>query len=231
MYPTDRALESIEARAHAASFAACPGPLAAGLGLRAEPGPDRLLVAAARIPEVMFNRAFGWGVDEPLDDVALWRLTTRWIKVVGPAAEVPLPPTNLQIRRVVDPVRWGDTVRSGFGMPPVMGEWLAALAGRPRWTLFEAVDGEVPVAGAALYVAGEAAWLGMGASLPAARGRGAQSGLIAARIREAARQGAVYVVSETGEETPTNPNASARNLQRAGLAIRYHRENWARGVE
>ena len=41
-------------------------------------------------------------------------------------------------------------------------------------------------------LAGDTAWLGLGATLPAFEGRGAQSALIARRVRDAARLGATY---------------------------------------
>jgi GNAT superfamily N-acetyltransferase len=87
-------------------------------------------------------------------------------------------------------------------------------------------DGETAVAGAALYVLGDAGWLGAASTLPSARGRGAQGALMARRIEDGRAFGCRWFVTETGEETAAHPNPSLRNMMRAGFRVAYHRENF-----
>jgi GNAT superfamily N-acetyltransferase len=82
------------------------------------------------------------------------------------------------------------------------------------------------VSGAALYITGDQAWLGMGATKPEARGKGGQSALLAARIRLAAQAGCSSVTTETGVREDGRPDRSYRNILRAGLEEAYERPNW-----
>jgi len=75
-------------------------------------------------------------------------------------------------------------------------------------------------------VHGRHGWLGQAATLPAHRRRGAQSALIAARIRAAAEAGAEVVVTETGEIVDDRPTISYRNILRAGFRAVYLRPNY-----
>jgi hypothetical protein len=77
----------------------------------------------------------------------------------------------------------------------------------------------------ALFVTGALGWLGVAATLPASRRRGAQEALIAARIRHAAALGCTRLVTETGERTEERPSVSYRNILRAGFAEAYLRPN------
>ena len=117
-------------------------------------------------------------------------------------------------------------VRTVFAMPPEVAPWLASVVGRPGWHHYAAVDGGEMVATGALYAAGRTAWLGYGTTLPTHRGRGAQSALIAFRIRQAAALGCDWVVTETGEDLPDHPVPSYRNMRRLGFTDAYHRQNY-----
>jgi GNAT superfamily N-acetyltransferase len=77
-----------------------------------------------------------------------------------------------------------------------------------------------------VYVSGEYAWLGFGATLPAYRRHGAQNALLARRLAEAAARGARTAVTETGERVPDKPSSSYRNILRAGFHERYLRHNY-----
>ena len=82
------------------------------------------------------------------------------------------------------------------------------------------------MAGGALFVDGDQAWLGLGATLPEARGRGAQSALLAERIRLAAEAGSTTVTTETGVREDGRPERSYRNILRAGFEEAFVRPNW-----
>jgi hypothetical protein len=151
-----------------------------------------------------------------------------WMKFAGPADPGAHAPTELRIE-AVGPQRAMDfagPVVTGFGMPDFMGPVIAAIVGLPGWTCLAAYDRDRPVAGAALVVAGDQGWLGMGATVPEARGRGAQSALLAARIRLAAEAGATTVTTETGAREEGRPARSYRNIVRAGLHEAFLRPNW-----
>jgi hypothetical protein len=46
------------------------------------------------------------------------------------------------------------------------------------------------------------------------------------RIREAIRQGCRWIITETGEDIPANPNPSYRNMLRSGFRLAYQRPNY-----
>ena len=120
---------------------------------------------------------------------------------------------------------FGAIAAEAFGLPPELAAWFAALPGRPGWSCLVALDGEEPVAAGALYAAGGAGWLALGATRPMHRGRGAQPALIAARIRRAADLGCRLVVAETGAAGPDGPGPSYRNILDAGFTEAWDRPN------
>lgn len=113
-----------------------------------------------------------------------------------------------------------------FQFPAEVARWLTATVGRARWTHYLAFDRAKPVATAAMFVSGEVACFGMAATLESHRGQGAQLGLIARRIRDAAAQGCRIIAAETTENTPDTPSPSFRNLKRAGFQVAYPRINY-----
>jgi GNAT superfamily N-acetyltransferase len=116
----------------------------------------------------------------------------------------------------------------GFGMPPVVGDWLAALAGRPRWRCFVGFDGDTPAAAGAVFSDSACAWLGIGATVGSHRKRGAQSALLAARIDAAIASGCTLLTTETGIPHGGEPSPSYANIERAGFTIAYPRPNLRR---
>ena len=197
---------------------------------------------AAGIPSRELNRATG-----PIDDVAAvlahydggmhivcgespglleagYTPGYAWMKFAREADAGASAATELAIEQVgpQGAIDFARPVRIGFGMPELMEAWLRELPGRPGWTCLVAYDGEQPVGAGALYVDGDHGWCGLGATLPEARGRGAQSAILAARVALAAQQGATTVSTETG----VGGGPSYRNILRAGFAERYERPNF-----
>ena len=123
--------------------------------------------------------------------------------------------------------RFADAVLAGFGMPPMMKPWLTALPERDGWHCFMALAGDVAVAGAALHIADGLGWLGIGATRPEHRQKGAQSALLAARIEAGRAHGVEGFTTETGRPLPGEPGPSFANIKRAGFRIAYDRPNWA----
>ena len=133
----------------------------------------------------------------------------------------------------VGPVAPDEAAEWAAVMPPAMGmplqgmrEMAAASVGRPGWHPFAVREGDAIVATATLRVHQEVGSLFAGCTLPAARGRGAQSALIAARIRAARDAGCRVLVVETFDEPEGTHNSSYHNLVRAGFTLRYSRPNW-----
>lgn len=151
-----------------------------------------------------------------------------WMKFARPARPEPAIACDLEIR-VADAglaTAFGTVVTTGFEMPASTAPWVAALAGRPAWTCVLALDGAEAVAAGAVYIDSGYAWLGLGTTLASHRGRGAQTALLAYRIGWAARSGAQWLVTETGERVAGKPAQSYRNILRAGFGEVYVRPNY-----
>ena len=143
------------------------------------------------------------------------------LRLVAPAGGD--PPLSVFRLDVVGPERADDVVAvalAGFGLG--LAAWWRAPLGRPGWTQVVAYDGDEPVAAGGLHVAGSTGWVGAAATVPHARGRGAQTALLALRLRLAAEQGAerVCVTTDRG-------SASLRNLERAGFRASAQAVPWA----
>jgi GNAT superfamily N-acetyltransferase len=151
-----------------------------------------------------------------------------WMKFSRPCDASFKAATDLEIRVVgrEHGADFGRVVAEGFGLPAAIASWVSALSGRPHWLCVMAFAGSAPAAAGAVYVSGEHAWLGFGATLPAYRRHGAQNALLARRLTEAASRGARTAVTETGEQVPDKPSNSYRNILRAGFHERYLRHNY-----
>jgi hypothetical protein len=121
---------------------------------------------------------------------------------------------------------FGEIQAAAFDLPPEVAPWIAGLVGRPGWTCLLALDRGEPIGAAALFVDGDTGWLGFGATLPEARGLGAQGALFAERLRRAERLGLRRVVTETGAPVgDERPGPSYRNMLRFGFAEEALRPN------
>jgi ribosomal protein S18 acetylase RimI-like enzyme len=177
-------------------------------------------LAPAALPEDWAEIAADLGLEQR----ASWVKLQRDLAVPG---ELPEVRTDLRIAPVAEDqlAEWARVLFSGFGMPADYD--VMALSVDPAvFRRFAAWDGDRIVAAASLVVDGDAAGMFGAATLPEHRGRGAQSGLLAARLRAAAEAGVRWVSAETGVETPGSRNPSLHNLRRAGLADLYERPNW-----
>lgn len=206
--------------------------------------------ALRRAPERTFCRVMGLRSTEPLDEIAaFYRDTPWWVSDShGLASELEArgftrdygwmkftrgvgareAHSDLDVV-LVGPERADDfatVVAGGFGMP----DWAKPLAvnvvGRPSWSCYVAYDDDAPAGAGALYVHERVGWLGLGATLPQFRGRGAQSALLAARIEGARRQGCREITTETGELEDDRPSNSYRNILRAGFREAGSRANF-----
>lgn len=159
-----------------------------------------------------------------------FRRHNRWVKLHRGAGEAPPVAGRFTIERLPRDKAglFGELFAPELDWPRAAAAWLAATVGRPRWHHYAAFDGPEVVAAGALYLSGDAAWLGFAATHPAHRRRGAQTALLARRIEAATAAGARTLVIETGEDLPDRPAPSYRNVRRAGFEVAYLRDNWLR---
>jgi hypothetical protein len=148
---------------------------------------------------------------------------------------VELPPsgeTDLRLLEVGKDAAddFGRTACTAYGLPDFVVSWTAQLPGREGWHCFVAYDGDLPVATGALHVHEDLGWLGLAATLPSHRGRGAQNAILAARIARARERDCRSVTTETGERVPGRPSNSYRNILRNGFAEAYLRPNWVKAA-
>jgi hypothetical protein len=258
-----RLAERTEMRAWNDAVRAATPELVQTLGLAAAPVADGMGLVASRVRSLLYNRAFGFGLDAPIDETALDRAIAlyrrdapftiqpsptarpreigRWLNARGleshfdwviwvrEAAPVSHVATPLGIDRIgLDDA--ADFARLACGIftdeAPLV-PWITLSIGRPGWNHYVARDGDEPVAIAALHVAEGAGWLGWGGTLKSHRGRGAQSALIARRVRDATSLGARWLTVETAADLPQKPNPSYRNVQRAGFRLLHLRPSYA----
>lgn len=109
---------------------------------------------------------------------------------------------------------------------PGIAELLVSVVQRPRWHVYFAQQDGEPLATGALFVQGDVAYLGYGATLPEHRGQGLQRMLLAKRMRVALALGCRYIVSETGEALPDQRNPSQDNMMSLGMRPVALRDNY-----
>jgi hypothetical protein len=152
-----------------------------------------------------------------------------WMKFVRDAGPSDLPePPGVEIFKLEEGEGEGFSgiVAEGFGLPVWAGTLFYDLPGREGWHCYVAsVEGEAAAA-AAMVVEDGLAEFGLAATLGAARGRGCQTALLRRRILDAAAVGCHTLFVETGERVPGRPDASYRNILRAGFREAYLRPNW-----
>lgn len=151
-----------------------------------------------------------------------------WAKFCCATNAPPRAETSFEIRELgaADGDIFADTAIAGFGMPKPMAAWLRQIAGRPHWHVYASFERGAPAGAGALYVDGDFAWVGIGATRPEMREKGGQSALLARRIADAAGYGAKFAVTETGVPQEGQSSPSYNNILRSGFTIAYVRPNW-----
>jgi GNAT superfamily N-acetyltransferase len=153
-----------------------------------------------------------------------------WVKLIRDVSEPPPITTDLAIRplNLSEATSYASVYWEGFGLSdPRFVTWMGAHVGRAGWTMFGAFDKGTLVGVATMHHQGDVVCLSGAATLPSHRNRGAQSALMAARLKDAASSGAKWASTETGTETETDPNPSLHNMRRMGFEELYVRENWS----
>ena len=249
--PTERA----ELAALADFVSAAGTEVAAALGVSGLRTGNAFALACAAVPAIEVNRALGVTAADELDEIEAffhersesfavspipgvdldeelerrgYAPGYRWMKFSRRTDRPPRAETTLHVREVgaEGAADFGTAFCASYGLPDTAVPWIGAVPGRDGWTCVVSYDGTRPVGAGALFVDGDAGWLGMAATLPEARGRGSQTAILAYRIAAAAEQGCPLVVTETGERVGDRPSASYRNILRAGFEECYLRENY-----
>jgi GNAT superfamily N-acetyltransferase len=134
-----------------------------------------------------------------------FRHYNNWIKLVRDGSDPPEARTELEVRpaRDSDASEFGRITSSCFDWPSAVGEWVGDAVGRPGWRHYVAFEGSA-----------------------AHRGKGAQSALLARRIRDAVDAGCDTLVVETAEQTAEKGSPSWRNTLAFGFRQAYVRANY-----
>jgi hypothetical protein len=152
----------------------------------------------------------------------------KWVRGIQAA---PAHPWTLRLERVKprQALAFGSIAAEGFASGlPAARDWFASSVGRPGWTHYVASDGDEPLGCGALFVSDDGAWLSLDSTREGHRHKGAQSLIIAARIRDAAAAGCRWLSSDTGPNRADVDTTAWRNLQRAGFVAAYERQCWMR---
>lgn len=102
----------------------------------------------------------------------------------------------------------------------------ASAIGQPGWSHYLAHDEGRAFAAAAMFVHGRTALFAGSGALPSQRGRGAQTALIARRLRDAAALGCDVALVETAEPLDGEVPAALRNVTRAGFAVAFRQRSF-----
>jgi hypothetical protein len=216
-----------------------------GLGVRTSPSDAMLAEAIVAIARTGSPRFFvpvaptdgSDGLGSRLERLGL-RPYNNWMRLSRSLDHLPSAPesptTSLDVRRIGSEYAdvFGSLVATAFDYPRALAPIASQTIGRPHWHHYLAFEGDTPIASAAMYVAGSAAWFGFAATDAAYRKRGAQQTLIVRRLQDAAEAGCRWVSVETAEDTVTRDAPSFRNLRRLGFEVAYKRPNylWVRSA-
>lgn len=210
-----------------------------GLGLRERPSESTLAEAMAALERTGSPRCFlPVAPVDGSEELAsrLERLGLRhynnwmrlWLDLDGLERAPEAPASAPEVRQIgpADADTFGRIVAEAFDYPPAIAPLAGQVIGRPKWRHYLAFDRETPIAAAAMYLTGDAAWFGFAATDERHRRRGAQQALVAHRIAGAAESGCRWISVETAEDTVTRDAPSFRNLRRLGFEVAYRRPNY-----
>lgn len=142
--------------------------------------------------------------------------------------KVELPETDLTIEELnlSNIEEFDNVIKETFEFDGGTHLFISRTYKRPGWKHYLARDNGKAIAAASLFTCGKFASLAIGGTIPEARGKGAQSLLIAQRLNDAIETGCEYAVVETSEDLPDKPSQSYRNIIKAGFETAYFRPNY-----
>ena len=152
----------------------------------------------------------------------------NWAKLYRGNEPAPSISTDLRIEQIGREYAdaFAEVALTAFEMPSELHPMLVGNIGKPGWHHYLGFDGEQPVTASAMYVRNDTGWLGFGSTLASHRKRGGQGAMFARRIDDGIKLGCKWFVTETGEDTPGNPNPSYHNMIRTGFKLAYQRPNY-----
>lgn len=124
---------------------------------------------------------------------------------------VPMP---ADVRETSDRTAFRDTLLAGYEVTGAIAAFIAAEHDLPVIRRFLCDADDTPIAAAAMTIHDDVAVLGGASTLPAHRGRGAQSRLLAHRLAVALESGCTLATA-----TARAGSTSAANLSRAGFTL------------
>jgi GNAT superfamily N-acetyltransferase len=156
---------------------------------------------------------------------------SAWVKLLRDAGPAAPATTDLRVAEVgpSEARAWAEVMCRGFGMPlgPLVDMVAGVVGPDSPFVPYAAWDGDRLVAAANLMLAGDVGAFCGAATLPEARGRGAQSAFFEHRVARAVRAGCRWLSAETWKPTAEAPhNPSLANMRRAGFDVAYERTNW-----
>ncbi len=184
-----------------------------------------LVERAAPVVQVQVAKV-GGVPDSGLFAAGFARSPVVWAKMFRPTAGM-LPAQERFVPVLADADTAADFARiiiQGFGMPPFFAPWLVAMVTAPDWRCYVGGGPDGFVAAGALHLGPRGAWLGIAATVPEARGQGAQKALIRHRLAEAAALGLKMAYTETA--VLAGPNPSLGNMRACGFGQAHERQNW-----
>jgi GNAT superfamily N-acetyltransferase len=166
------------------------------------------------------------------------RLASRGYRPVRPVAvylndlsAVPVPACDLRIAEVgpdlAEPFTAMTCAAYGYGEP--FPSILRATFGLGGWRHWLAFDGDRPVSGGLLRIAGDTALSAWGATAPSHRGRGLHEALIATRFRAAREAGCRLVTGNSAVDGAGRASPALRNQFVVGSTVPYLRWLFVRG--
>jgi len=133
-------------------------------------------------------------------------LAVRRLDVDVPASPDVIEATDIAVFR--------DTLLAGYEVTGAVAAFIAAEHDLPMVRRFLILADDAPIAAAAMTIHDDVAVLGGASTLPARRGRGAQTRLLAHRIHVAIEAGCTLATA-----TARPDSTSAANLARAGFSL------------
>ena len=157
-----------------------------------------------------------------------FKLGRNWAKMYRGSEPAPVISTDLRVEKIgkEQADAFADVTIPVWGYPPAARPLLKCNVGEPGWHHYLALNGKKPVSVAAMFVNGETGWLGFASTLKKYRKRGGQGAMFARRIQDGLALGVNWFVTETGEDTPEDPNPSYHNMLRSGFKLAYLRRNY-----
>jgi len=205
------------------------------LGLNARTTPDQLIRIRTLYRDAGVARFFLHVIPDELGpkrhellELAGYEKYRGWMKFSRGPSEVSPVSTDLSIRKISreHSADFASIVSNAFDFSSDFQPAIAALVDAENWHVYMTFDGNTPAGTGALYMRDGIGYLDFGATHPDFRRRGGQTGVLNTRLKAALDAGCTSIVTMTGEAVPGDEQHSYRNIQKAGFAEAYLRENW-----